>query len=501
MDKAREIVRMDGEGMTQREIAASTGCSLGSVNMVLSRMKESGVADPLALRQGQLAAIIYPAGKKGKEKAEPDLEYIRREMAAKGATLIELWKEYKEQHPSGYMLTQFCERFRAYCKANNVYMRKVYAAGERMMVDWAGLTLTFTDKFGENRKAYFFVSCLPASNYLFTEPWLTMTQEAWNMAHVHAVEYFGGSPRLWESDNAKTAVKKASNKDPEINASYAEEAAFYGAAIVPTRPRSPRDKAPVENAVLIIERKIIAPLKRRQFHSIEELREAVREELEKVNTAPFAKAPGSRRELFLEVEKQTLRPLPTSKYEYADWKAARVGFDYHAEYDGHFYSVPYDMAGKMIRIRAANTSIEVFYEGERIATHPRCYDPHKRYSTIASHMPPAHRAVASWSSERFRSWAAEIGPSTEAYIVSLMKMREQPEQAFRLCAGILRMGKEKGKAQLEKACGEAAERHIYSWKYFKTLFDDSSSSAPTRALNVRGPDYYRALAEEAFRAQ
>ena len=163
------------------------------------------------------------------------------------------------------------------------------------------------------------------------------------------------------------------------------------------------------------------------------------EELDRLNRQPFQKLPGSRLSVFLETEKEALRLLPTSRFEYAEWKTVKAGMDYHVEFDGRYYSVPYQYAGKQLDLRATANSIEVFCEHERIASHIRSYTRQMRYTTDEAHMPENHRAVADWTPERFLSWARKFGTATEDYIGWLMEQREIPEQAFKTCAGILRL--------------------------------------------------------------
>jgi transposase len=269
-------------------------------------------------------------------------------------------------------------------------------------------------------------------------------------------------------------------------------ARYYGTAIVPARSRKPRDKAPVENAVQIIERRIIAKLRHTQFLSLDELRRAVKAEVETINNAPMQKMPESRRELFEKLEKHELLRLPAERYEFAVFKLVKTAFDYHVQFDGHYYSVPYGYAGKQAQIRATRAVIEVLCDGERIACHRRCYDQHKRYITNPDHMPEKHRAVADWTPERFRAWASKTGKHTEAYITYLMEQREQPEQAFKTCAGILRLTGTASREQMEAACAQALARHIYSYKYFVLLLKECETvtASSIQHDNIRGPSYY-----------
>ena len=461
MEKAKEILELSLKmGLSQRDVARGTGCSLGMVNAVLARVKEAGVTDPLSLDTKELGSIVYPA-EKGKRKAEPDFEYIDLEMKKKGVTMFLLWEEYKLRHPQGYMYTQFCTKYREYRKKNSVYMRKVYKAGERVLVDWAGLTMKYIEG-GHEKTAYVFVAVLPASSFLYAQPFPDMKMESWISGHVNAFEYYGGVPRLLVSDNAKTAVTKASRYEAELNRTYQEMAEHYGIAIIPTRPNSPTDKSPVETAVQIVQRRIIAKLRHSRFLSLEELLEAFHAEIEALNDQPFQKLPGSRRSIFLSTELHELKRLPPRRYEYAQFKQAKIGFDYHVALDKtHYYSVPYQFAGKQALIRWNSHTVEVFCEGERIACHVRNMDPRKRFITDTSHMPESHRAVTGWSPERFLSWAAKTGVKTKAYIAWLLERKEHPEQAFRTCAGILRVASTLPPERIEEASALALQHGVY----------------------------------------
>ena len=497
MEKAREILRQHFElELSQREIAQSVSVSLGTVSNVITKARNAGIEYPLKLSNKELGSIIYPPVQKAVKRkcAEPNMEYIHKEMQKKGLTLTLLWEEYKTENPDGLMLTQFCERYRTFRKQNDVYMRKNYKAGERVMVDWAGLTMSYTDEHGEERPAYIFAAVLPASSYMYVEAFRDMQEKSWIGAHVHAFEYFGGAPVIAVPDNTKTGITKADYHDPELHLTYWEMAKHYGVAIVPARVKKARDKAPAEKGVQIAERRIIAKLRHRQFHSFTELHEAVREQMGVVNQEPFKKLPGNRLTLFEEIEKPELRPLPSTRYEFADWKKVKSSMDYHVQYDNRYYSIPYLYAGKQMTVRATTNIIEVFCDHERIASHIRNYSNKDRYTTLPEHMPSNHRAVADWTPERFVSWAGKFGPNTQGYISYLMGRREHPEQAYKTCAGILRMGETLATESMEAICGTAIEKNIYTYKYFSILFKqmapEKRPADPIQHKNLRGSGYY-----------
>jgi transposase len=493
MGNIKEILKFSASGLSRREIAAATGSSLGTVHAVISRINASGVKDPLALKEHELGAIVYPTAKAAAgTKPEPDLEFIHAEMKRPGVTLNLLWEEYKMQHPDGYGRSQFCARYFKFRKQNDVYLRKTYKAADQAMVDWAGQTMAYHDSRGNEHTVYFFVAILPATSLIYAEPFADMKLESWIQAHINAFEYFGGAPRLLIPDNLKTGVTRVNRYESDLNKTYVEMSRYYGTAILPARARKPRDKGPAENAVKIVEHNIMAPLRDRQFHSLPELRKEAMTALERVNDMPFQKMPGSRRALFEKNERSSLRPLPASPYEFAAFKLAKPSLDYHVLYEGFYYSVPWEYAHKQVEIRATTRTIEVFCDNSRIAAHLRSYDPSRRYTTCFQHMPKNHQAMADWTPQRFKNWAAKIGPHTEAYILWLMEQRDQPEQAFRTCAAILHLADTAAPGAMEEAAGNALQMRCYGYKSFSLMLKriGMETPEPIKHENIRGAGYY-----------
>lgn len=500
MAQIKEILRLRYEvGLSLRDISQSVRCSLGTVSSVLQKAQEAGIVYPTELSSKELGSIIYPPveAKSGEIKPEPDMEYIHREMSRKGVTLQLLWEEYKADTPNGVMYTQFCERYREYRKKNKIYMRKEHKAGEHGEVDWSGLTLTYYEG-QEEKEAFFFVLALPSSSLIYSEPYRDMKMSSWIEGHNRAFRYFGGVPKILIPDNTKTAVTKPgtkNEKDPVLNKTYKDMAAFYGTAIIPARPLKPKDKGLVEKGVQIVENRIIAKLRNRIFLSFDELHTAALEELETVNTANFKSRPTSRRELFLAIEKNELLPLPRGNFEYAEYKTCKVAFDYHIEFDEHYYSVSYLYVGKQVEVRGTTRMVEIFCDHERIPSHVRAYGKTDRYITLTEHMPENHKAVSEWSVDRFISWAASFGKQTEDYIRFVMSKREHPEQAYKTCVGILNKGESISKTSMEQICKKALDNNAYSYKYFDVIFkkysgSESPAEKPIDNPNVRGADYY-----------
>jgi transposase len=310
-------------------------------------------------------------------------------------------------------------------------MRQTHAAGHKAFVDYSGKKVPIIDPLtGEVRMAELFIGVLGASNLTYAEASWTQSLPDWVGAHVRMFRFYGAVPRLLVPDNLKSGVNKASFYDPEVNRTYAAMAAHYGVGVLPARPRKPRDKASVEAGVRFAQFYILGRLRHVTFFSLAACNEAIAEAMAAVNDRVMRRLGVSRRQLFEAVEGPALQALPVQDYEYAEWRFARVGLDYHVEVAGFFYSVPHGLIRLQVDTRATAHTIEVFYRGERVAAHARRYGG-PRHGTQPEHMPSAHRRYAEWTPDRFARQARDIGPQTEALILAVLARRPHPEQGFR----------------------------------------------------------------------
>lgn len=340
-------------------------------------------------------SLLYPPVEDKNIPPEPDMEYVFYEMKKKGLTLMLLWEEYKEAHPDGIMYTQFCERYRNFKKSNRLTMHIEHKAGEEVQVDWAGQTIKYIETLtGEIKTACIFVAVLPASEYPYVRAYSDKKLSNFIDAHIRAYEYFGGVPKITIPDNEKTAVTVPDFADPVLNKTYNEMARHYKTAIVPARAGRPKDKAADENMVGNVSRRILAPIRGRQFFSIYDINQAIELELAKFILRPFKKMEGNRTTAFEKIDKPLLKPLPATRYEYCDWRQTKVAFNYHVEYDGFYYSVDHAYAGHPCWIRATGKTIEIFVSSQRIAAHIRNYNKFSRYITLPEHMSEEHKAVS-----------------------------------------------------------------------------------------------------------
>lgn len=505
MRKIKEVLRLKFESeLTNRRIARSCGIGRPTVAEYLRRFEEAGLAWPAAaeLDDATLERKLFPPPPwiPSSERAVPDWPHVHRELRRKGVTLALLWHEYKAAHPEGFQYSWFCDRYRAWAGRLDVVMRQEHRAGETLFVDYAGQTVGVVDRAtGEVREAQIFVAVLGASNYTYAEATWSQQLPDWIGAHVRAFQFLGGTPEAVVPDNLKSGVTKAHRYEPDLNPTYQDLASHYGVAVLPARARRPRDKAKAEVGVQVVERWILAALRNRIFFSLTELNQAIAELLVRLNERPFKKLPGSRRELFETLDRPALRPLSADPYQFAEWNKARVHIDYHVAIEGHYYSVPYQLVKRELDVRLTAHTVECFHRGQRVASHVRS-SLKGRHTTVAEHMPKAHREYAEWTPQRLIRWAEQTGPATAGVVQHILERRAHPQQGFRACLGILRLGKGFGTKRLEAACRRALILGACRYQSVESILRQGLDRQPLPEQqeltldiahdNLRGSDYY-----------
>jgi transposase len=410
-----------------------------------------------------------------------------------------LWQEYKEQNPAGYQYSQFCELFRSWRKKLDLSMRQEHLAGEKLFVDYCGQTVPVIDALtGEVRDAQVFIAVMGASNYTYAEATWTQSLADWTGSHVRTFKFLGALPKCIVPDNLRSAISKTCRYEPDINPTYAELADHYGVAIVPARVRKPKDKAKAEVGVQIVQRFILAGLRKRTFFSLAEANAAIHERLELLNNRPFKKLPGTRQSRFDELDRPAMLPLPESHYQYAQFKKSRLHINYHIELDGHFYSAPHRLVREQMDVRYTETTVECFHKGNRVASHPRSF-VQGGYTTTPEHMPRAHREYAEWTPQRLISWAATAGKATAAVVETILSRKIYPEHAFNSCLGVISLGRRFGNERLEAACERALSIRGVYYKSIKSILENNLDQKPLPKQlellsvthdNIRGADYY-----------
>lgn len=507
MVKYREILRLRAMGVSVRNTAFSCQCSTATVRTVTERARASGLEWPLPgeMNDAAIRAVIYPKKSRADaSKAEIDHERVAGEMARPGVTMSLLWSEYCESAlASGkepYMYSAFCQKHREWARAGKAVMHIERKPAQEMQVDYVGDTMQVVcPDTGEVLKVYVFVSCLPYSGELYAEGAYDMKEESWVACHVNAFSFYGGSVPILAPDNLRQGVLKHTVDELVVNEQYRRMAEYYGCAVVPARPRRPRDKAAVEMGVRVVEQRAMAPLRDRVFTSLAELNAALMERVREINAAPFQKRDGSRDEVFIRQEKPLLVPLPGKPYEMVTRKTATVNFNYHVPFDGGWYSVPFAYIRREVEVCATKSAVWVVCDGERIAMHARLRGPRGSYSTNPEHMPASHRDFAEWDGARFRRWAAETGPSCAAVVDAILGSRKIEQQSYRSCRAVLALGQRHGARALEEACAKALSLTSRpSYKTVKTLLARMLAEAPEDpddGAYLRGNDYYRNLDE------
>ena len=503
MRQLRQMLRLHHEGLGAREIGRRLGLARSTIQDNLKRAQAAGLAWPLApeLSDEMLEQRLFGrAGTKPslRQRTEPDWAALASELKRPGVNLTVLWEEYRAIYPDGYRYSRFCDLFREFERRLSPVMRQNHVAGDKVFVDYSGKKINIADpRTGEIREAEIFVAVLGASSYTYAEATWSQTLSDWIGSHVRMFEFYQGVPRLIVPDNLKSGVNRASFYDPEINRSYGMMAAHYGVDILPARPRRARDKAKVEAGVRIAQTYILGRMRHQTFFSLDEVNTAIKLAVERINDHVMRRLGVSRKTLFMNIEKAALRPLPSTQYEYAEWKLARVAPDYHIEVDHFLYSVPHTLLHEQVEVRVTSRIIEVFHRSTRVAVHQRRHGG-SRADTFADHMPSNHRFIAEWTPERFERWARSIGPNTEGLIVAVLTARRHPEQAFRTCLGILKLFRGLEAARVEAVAARAVAAGALTYKGVASILqnnlDRASPAAESASVldhtNVRGPNYF-----------
>lgn len=509
MRQVKEVLRQKWQlGRTHRAIARSLGIGASSVGETVSRAKQAGLTDWETVEgtdEAELEQRLYgPRLPARAARPAPDPAELDVELRKKGVTLQLLHIEYLEAHPDGYRYTQFCKIYKEWKQRQSPTMRQVHRAGEKIFVDYSGTKPRIVDPHtGEVRDVELFVGVLGASNYTYAEATLTQSSADWIRSHERMFSFFGGVSEAVVPDQLKSGVTEACRYEPGVQRTYEEFLCHYGTAPLPARQRKPKDKAKVEVGVQVAQRWILARLRNQTFHSLAELNARIRELLVDLNDRVMRTYGASRRQLFERLDQPALRALPASRFEYGEWCFKRLSIDYHVEVEGHYYSAPHDLIGERLDVRVSATTVEIWLRGKRIASHPRSRGKQSkgRHTTQPAHMPSSHRAHAEWSPGRLIRWATKVGPETATLVALILRDRPHPEQGYRSCLGIMRLGKQYGDDRLEAACTRAVGVGARSYKHVAAILKNGLDRLPlpespkpanhVSHANVRGPAYYQ----------
>jgi transposase len=494
-------------GLSHRRIASALRVSAGVVGETASRAKRAGLdwQQVNDLTDQELEERLYGRRRvpgEGDEAEQPrplpDFREVHAERMRPGVTLALLHWEYLQANPEGYGYTQFCEYYRRWLKTSSLTMRQEHVAGDKLFVDYSGKKPTIVDaETGTLIEVELFVAVLGASSHTYAEATYTQRVHDFIASHTRTFAFFGGVTAAIVPDQLKSAVTVASRYEPGVQRAYEDMAEHYGTAVVPARPRKPKDKAKVEVAVQVVQRWILARLRKQTFFSLDELNARIRELLDDLADRKMRRYGMSRRELFERTDQPALRPLPSRAYELATWSKATVGSDYHVQVDSHAYSVPHGLVGRAVEMRASATIVEVLCGGKSVAVHVRGQRGGK--TTEPDHLPVAHRKHLEWTPDRIRGWANEVGGSTLALVNAILEERPHPEQGYRSCLGLLRLERRYGAERLERASSRSLVAGARSYRHVDAMLragldqldlTPPAEPQPVAHENVRGASYY-----------
>ena len=506
MRKLKEAARLYLEmNLGVRTIARACNISTSTAHAYVDKLKILDVTykEINEMSEDELESLLFP--REEKARLLPDFTYLTEEMKKKGVTLQLLYEEYKKDNPDGYERSRFYTLYGDWIRKADPVMRFTHKAGEKLFIDFSGDKPRYQDpKTGDIIEVELFVSVLGASSYLFARAVPDQKTANFINCMMKALEFYGGCPLLIVPDNARVAVSHPSYYEPEINKTFAAMAEHYSVGVLPTRVAKPRDKAKVENGVLQAQRRILAVLRNRTFFSIAELNEAIMEEVKALNERPMKGIGKSRHDLFMELDKPALRPLPAERYLITSWKKAKVHIDYHVEVTKTYYSAPYTLIGQDVDISYSSSIIEIYCKGKRVASHMRSSTP-GIYITDNLHMPEEHRKYLEWTPARIKSWGEKIGPCTKTLMDAIMEHRAHPEHGFRSCLGIIRLSKTYSPERVEQACTRALEIKAYNYRSVKSLLErgldkvtctDEKKKIIPLHTNVRGNTYYKEVTHD-----
>lgn len=505
--KLRTFIRFKQEGRTHQFISKTLGLSRTTVIKYAQFLEDSGL--DWATLSGMDDESLLTLCRSGHCDKPDDrwsvlsklLPHYARELKRPHVTRQTLLEEYRLAYPDGYGKTQFFQYLKEHLYLEQAYQPIEHKAGEKLFVDYAGDHMYLTDRdSGEQKPVEIFVAVLGCSGLVYAEASMSQTLAEFSMSVQNAFHYIGGVTACIVPDNLKSAVTRAHKYEPDINERFAALAHHYGTAVVPARPRSPKDKPKVENGVQQIYRRVFARLRNEIFHTLPDLNAAIRRELTALNALRMQGRKESRQMLFEHLERQYLRPLPTGWFIFKQQREVTVQKNCHIQLadNKHYYSVPYRYIGRKVKVLYDAEHVEIFFQNQRIALHP--YNHQERgYSTTPDHMPSTHRFFSDWSEPYFIRRAHQVGPQTVLFFEALFRTKAHPEQAFRSCVGLLALAEQYGHAAMELTCFAALERRRYTYIFVQYHLEQNHTklkvkkvlSIPTDHQNLRGADYYK----------
>lgn len=460
MKKIRKVLKLKYDsGLSLREIARALNISKSVTGeyLALFRSADISFSDAMMMSDEDIIDVLQDNKNERSERYKclyKELPELIKKFQYKGMTKYYAWQEYINKYPDGYKYSRFCHHLQAWEEANNVSMKQHHKPGDKVFIDYTGSKLFYIDPKTKNKiTVEVYVAVLGASGFTYAEASASQKQEDFFRSTERAFMYFGGVPNAIVPDNLKSAVIKADKYDPVINPLFDDFSDYYRTVVIPARAYKPKDKPLAENGVRLTYQRIFAPLWNSTFYSLKELNEAIKKHLDAHNDRKLTILDISRRQLFNEIEKDKLKVLPAEPYPLKYFEDRKVAPDYHIllSKDKSYYSVPWQLKGQRVKVIYDEKNVAIYHKGERLVQHRRAYKK-GFYTTLDTHMPKNHQFFASWSDEKFLSWAKDIGSETERVISHLLTSKRHPQQAYKTCAGILSQSKSVSTSILNTAC-------------------------------------------------
>lgn len=506
MEQLKQILQLHKDGVGIREMARRAGISRNSVRKYLSLLTSHDAAGG---GDKMLADTAY-----GNDSIAHDAQRLQQlinhfafaqgELQKTGVTRQLLWQEYIEGHPDGYVYSHYCYHLNQYLKNRDLSMHLEYTAADMIMIDFAGKKQYYVDpSTAERIPCEVFVSILPFSGLIFCTAVHSQRTADFMQCINTMLKFYGGVPATILCDNLRTAVRRVDRYEPEFTDICHQLSEHYGTTFSATRPYSPRDKAMVERAVNIVYTHVYAPLRNREFTSLEALNQAMGDQLVLLNNKPYKNTPYSRLYFFEQQERLVLKPLPAQAFVSKKAVILTVQRNYHVQLteDHRYYSVPYQHVGKKVKVLYDARVVEVYLDHERIALHVR-KNHNKAYTTLAEHMPPHHQRmqqIRGWNRDDLLAQASLIGKSTLEAATLMLQNSIYIEQNYKACFGMLMLQKKYGITRLESACTRALQGSRVNYSMIKNILErglDKQLPLPAQPLlpehdNIRGKDHYQ----------
>ncbi len=507
MNKIRQVIQLYEKGKSKLFVSHYLSLSRNTVKKYISLYKVLGLTlEKVSQRtDAELESIFISTTEASISPRLKELyaffPYMERQLKKTGITKLSMWEEYVSTHPEGYRSSQFCEHYNRWIRKVSPVMHMTHKMGDKMYIDYAGKTLEVVDKdSGEVKTIQFFVAILGASQYTYAEASYSQKKEDFLASVERALHYFGGVPAAIVPDNLRSAVSKSDRYEPTVNETFLDFAQHYQTSILPARAYKPRDKSLAEGAVKILYQCMYPILRQETFYSLDALNKRIGELLEVHNSKKLTGRPFSRKDLFVEDEKQELGSLPIERFEIRRQAFATVLRNSHVllSTDKHYYSVPFQYIRKKVKLLYTNHTVEIYHKYNRIAVHKRNTKPYY-YSTVKEHLSSSHQFLTQWSPQHFIDKAAAIDPQVEALIVMIIEGKQHPEQAYKSCMGVLALEKKVGSQRLGKACKRALEYGIYNYRIIQNILQRGLDKIPDELTeeiiipshdNIRGNNYY-----------